>query len=76
LKLKYGERFQLNFNLRHCTEFLFPALSTCDTLSRRLTEGGLAWSGRQAPPDALVGVLFLLQVCNNVKAPNLITTDR
>lgn len=47
-------------------EFLFPALSTSDTLGRRLTESGMAWDGRQAPPHALVGTLFLLQVCTNV----------
>lgn len=47
-------------------EFLFPAMSAYDTLGRRLTESGLAWSGRQAAPDVLVGTLFLLQVCTNV----------
>ena len=47
-------------------EFLFPALATYDTLGKRLTESGMAWNGRQASPDALVGVLFLLQVCTNV----------
>jgi len=46
--------------------FLFPALSTYHALGARLTAEGLAWGGHQAPPDALIAVFFLLQVCTNV----------
>ena len=47
-------------------EFLFPAMSAYDTFGKRLIDGGMAWDGPQAPPSALVGTLFLLQVCTNV----------